>query len=71
MQIGLITNKMKRRDFIKGTVAAALTAALPSNAVPSGKYSQDMPCRKLGVYRCLESAAHISGSQRPMLKRCA
>jgi hypothetical protein len=41
-------NKMKRRDFIKGTVAAALTAALPSNAFPSGKYSQNMPYRKLG-----------------------
>jgi uncharacterized protein len=39
---------MKRRDFIKGTVAAALAAALPSGAVPSGKSSVDMPYRKLG-----------------------
>jgi aryl-alcohol dehydrogenase-like predicted oxidoreductase len=39
---------MKRRDFIKGTVAAALTAALPSCAVASGESSVDMPYRKLG-----------------------
>jgi uncharacterized protein len=41
-------NKMKRRDFIKGTVAAALTTALSADAVLSAKYSQDMPYRKLG-----------------------
>src|SRR5258707_1352818 len=40
--------KMKRRDFIKGTVATALTAALSSSAVPSVEYSLDMPYRKLG-----------------------
>ena len=40
---------MKRRDFIKGTVAAAVTAALPSPiAVSSAEYSLDMPYRKLG-----------------------
>jgi predicted aldo/keto reductase-like oxidoreductase len=40
---------MKRRDFIKGTVAAAMTAALPSPiAVSSDKYSLDMLYRKLG-----------------------
>jgi hypothetical protein len=40
---------MKRRDFIKGTVAAAMTAALPSPiAVSSGKYSLNMLYRKLG-----------------------
>jgi len=49
VRIGLITNKMKRRDFIKGTVAAAMTAALPSPiAVSSGKYSLNMLYRKLG-----------------------
>src|SRR5580704_2919669 len=39
---------MKRRDFIKGTVAAALAAALPAGAVPPGTSSLDMPYRKLG-----------------------
>jgi aryl-alcohol dehydrogenase-like predicted oxidoreductase len=39
---------MKRRDFIKGTIAAALTAALPCSAVASDESSVDMPYRKLG-----------------------
>lgn len=39
---------MKRRDFIKGTVAATIAAALPSGALPSGKSFVGMPYRKLG-----------------------
>jgi aryl-alcohol dehydrogenase-like predicted oxidoreductase len=44
------SQEMKRRDFIKGTVAAsALTAAaLPSGVIASGKSFVDMPYRKLG-----------------------
>jgi len=63
---------MKRREFIKGAVAAALAAALPPDAFPAGKSFADMPYRELGrtgeKVSLLESAAHILESRRPMLK---
>jgi predicted aldo/keto reductase-like oxidoreductase len=39
---------MKRRDFVKGVIAATLTAALPPSATSSDENSQCMPYRKLG-----------------------